>query len=124
MIKISLETTDLKYFIGIKGTKCYAILNEGIAICKTRLIDTVIDNILYYELSCRLEYNEGKNYFVDVYIDGKLRESNSLTHIRTDKDLDEHLDGESNYNVSDLLMVTATSDDNVCEEEILLNKYE
>ena len=52
----------------------------------------VIDTITLFRLNATLEYTEGNNFFIDVYLDGIVRESNSLTHINTIDDLSMNFD--------------------------------
>lgn len=105
MLKVILENArDLKFFLQLEGSKCYALLNEGIIFFSekniknyyssvTKCYDAVIDRIKLFCISATVEYIEDKNFFIDVYLDGKVRESNSLTHINTKEDLSMHLDG-------------------------------
>lgn len=122
MIKIKTDANTLYYFTNVKKAKCYAYLDTGMVIYNKhndRTLKDIVYNISTNGLNCTIEIYDRNNYFVDVYLDGRLRESNSLTHINNCKDLDIHLgvelncyNGEDyNFNVDEMLMVTATTGD-------------
>lgn len=118
MIKLLLNNVqDLYKFTDTRKYRCFAHLNTGYVItkkCNNRLIKEIIYIIATNDITCTMEIISKQNYFIDEYINGKMRESDSLTHIYTYKDLTEHLDGESNYYndaiVGDLVMVSATEE--------------
>ena len=101
MIKVNVKAEDLKRFIGAFMSKKYALLDEGYVLytgentdqhlltIKTIVRDFNLDAVIEYTLD-NDPYN---NFYIDVYSDGMLRESNSLAHINTLDDLTEHLDG-------------------------------
>lgn len=92
MLKVNLKNADdLLHFLKIGGAKCYVLLNEGVVLFdKDNIKDyyyKVVDTITLFGLNATLEYTEDNNFFIDVYLDGIVRESNSLTHINTIEDL-------------------------------------
>lgn len=97
MLKVNLKNAnDLSFFLEVNGAKCYALLNEGVVLFDKDNIKNyyykVVDTITLFRLNATLEYTEDNNFFIDVYLDGIVRESNSLTHINTIDDLSMNFD--------------------------------
>lgn len=112
-IRIELRTEDAEYFLEKSYTKCYYLLDTCLIYARIGFLPMIKDIIRQNSISCKLEYTYKKNVFLEVYNEGRLLESNSLTHIYNREHIKEYLldQYDSAFNVGRLLMVTATRDE-------------